>query len=264
MHTIKDIIIYPIKGLGGVHTLAGEALHAGFRYDRRWMLIDENNQFVTQRSLPQMALFSQKLHGNFLEIMYKGLSIHISTEDHTSQIINTKVWDDDAVTVLCSNEISAWFTEMLHKKVKLVKILDEQSRKHTVQASGKIVDVSLADGYPYLVASEQSLHMLNDKLSSPIKMDRFRPNIVVSADYGHHEDEWQGMEVGTAIFENIKPCGRCNVITIDQQNAHINTEPLRILNQYRKVGNSVNFGTNMICVQEGVITVGDTINLSNL
>ena len=83
----------------------------------------------------------------------------------------------------------------------------------------------------------------------------------MTADYGHHEDTWPGMKIGNAIFENIKPCGRCNVITIDQQNAHINTEPLKILNQYRKVGNSVNFGTNMICTQEGVIRVGDTIKV---
>jgi uncharacterized protein YcbX len=260
MHTIKDIIIYPIKGLGGIHSQEWQAQYAGFKYDRRWMLVDENHQFVTQRSLPQMALFSQNIIDDNLVISYHGASVQISVEDHTSQIIHTKVWDDDAVTVSCSDEISAWFSEMLHKKVQLVKILNDQSRKHTVQASGKTVDVSLADGYPYLVASEQSLQMLNEKLSSPIQMDRFRPNLVVTADYGHHEDTWPGMKIGNAVFENIKPCGRCNVITIDQQNAHINTEPLKILNQYRKAGNSVNFGTNMICTQEDVIRVGDTIN----
>lgn len=260
MHTIKDIIIYPIKGLGGIHKQSCEALFAGFKYDRRWMLVDENHQFVTQRSLPQMALFSQNIQNDELEIIFKESSIQISTEEQTDQIIKTKVWDDDATTVKCSDAASSWFSDMLHKKVTLAKILNEHSRKHILKGSENTVDVSLADGYPYLVASEQSLQLLNEKLSSPVKMDRFRPNIVVTADFGHHEDDWQGMKIGNTVFKNIKPCGRCNVITIDQQSALINTEPLKILNQYRKDGNNVNFGTNMICTQEGMVSVGDQID----
>lgn len=261
MHTIRDIIIYPIKGLRGIHAQEWLALKAGFEYDRRWMILDHNHKFVTQRSFPQMALFSQKIMGNMLKVSYENHSLEILLNDHTHEIINTKVWDDVAVTVACSSQSSEWFSEMLKTKVILVKIMDEQSRKHMVKATGKTVDVSLADGYPYLVVSEQSLNLLNEKMSFPVKMDRFRPNIVVTADFAHHEDEWKGMEIGQTVFENIKPCGRCNVITIDQQSAEINTEPLRLLNQYRKAGNSVNFGTNMVCLQEGMIHVGDKISL---
>jgi uncharacterized protein len=261
MYTVKDIIIYPIKGLGGIHTQEWLALEAGFQYDRRWMIVDEHHQFVTQRSLPQMALFSQKIHGDNLEVTYNNESLEISVHECTNEIITTKVWDDEAVTVACSSYTAEWFSEMLKKKVKLVKILNEHSRKHMVKATGKTVEVSLADGYPYLVVSEQSLHLLNEKMSYPVKMDRFRPNIVVTADFAHHEDKWKGMQIGQTVFENIKPCGRCNVITIDQQSAEINTEPLKLLNQYRKVGNSVNFGTNMVCLKEGMVHIGDKISL---
>jgi uncharacterized protein YcbX len=96
-------------------------------------------------------------------------------------------------------------------------------------------------------------------MSEKVPMNRFRPNIVVSSSVAHEEDEWGDFKVGSATFTNIKPCGRCNVITIDQATGIINNETLKILNTYRKKENSVLFGTNVVCNISGKVSVGDRI-----
>jgi uncharacterized protein YcbX len=119
--------------------------------------------------------------------------------------------------------------------------------------------LSLADGYPVLVISEASLSFLNSKLKKPIGMDRFRPNVVINDASPHQEDELSVFNIGTAQFKVAKPCGRCVVTTINQQTLQTGKEPLATLAKYRKVGDSVNFGANVVCLKEGQIAVGDWI-----
>ena len=53
---VQDIFIYPIKSLGGIRLMEADVEERGFRYDRRWMLVDAEGVFVTQRVYPQLAL----------------------------------------------------------------------------------------------------------------------------------------------------------------------------------------------------------------
>ncbi|MFZ1750410.1 MAG: MOSC N-terminal beta barrel domain-containing protein [Saprospiraceae bacterium] len=259
MHTITDIIIYPIKGLGGIRLPEAFAMKAGFQHDRRWMLIDGHGQFVTQRTLPQMALFLPKMTENILNITYGDQKFSFDMDERSHQVISTRVWDDAATTMKVSEAADQWFSDMLRQKITLVRIKDEMSRMHHNKTQNIHLPVSLADGYPYLLIGEESLRHLNTRVQTPLAMDRFRPNIVVTSTVPHEEDAWTSMTINGTKFLNMKPCGRCNVITIDQATAEINNEPLRILNQYRKVGNSVLFGTNLMCAEEGIVSIGDKI-----
>ena len=260
MYTIKELVIYPIKGLGGISVKKANALPAGFEYDRRWMLIDEANKFVTQRTQPKMALFISEIKEGKLFVSYQDKSISFDLhETLNDEVIKTKVWDDDALVQLVSNDASAWFSEMLGQQVDLVRILDDNARIHHNSTKNIDIHVSLADGYPYLIAGTESLQYLNQKLSEPIEMNRFRPNIIVETTEAHEEDTWNKIQIGSASFLNIKPCARCNVITINQKDATIQNDVLKVLNTYRKEGNSVLFGTNVMCTSDGIVSVGDSI-----
>jgi uncharacterized protein YcbX len=68
-------------------------------------------------------------------------------------------------------------SEMLGFECKLVKITTTGARKHNSTKLDSILNVSLADGYPYLLIGSQSLDFLNEKLKAKISMVRFRPNI---------------------------------------------------------------------------------------
>lgn len=49
IYIVKEIYIYPIKSLAGISCQNAFAEEMGFENDRRWMLIDGDNQFITQR-----------------------------------------------------------------------------------------------------------------------------------------------------------------------------------------------------------------------
>ncbi len=247
--------------MAGIEVTEAEARPIGFAYDRRWMLIDEDHRFVSQRNEVAMAQFRPLIDGDNIVVRYDQAEVKFNINQLTGESILTQVWDDNATTREVHAEVSSWFSDHLHKKVKLVRLLDEEARIHHASTRNEDIAVSLADGYPYLIVGSASLDLLNTKLSQPILMNRFRPNIVVATSIAHEEDTWGEMSISDLSFYNVKPCGRCQVITIDQATGEINNEILKTLNTYRRQGNNVMFGTNVVCRDGGVIKVGDVINV---
>jgi uncharacterized protein YcbX len=49
--------------------------------------------------------------------------------------------------------------------------------------------------------------------------------------------------------------------TVDQDTGRKGIEPLVTLATYRKKGNKINFGQNLLVKQEGLVAVGDEISL---
>ena len=143
-----------------------------------------------------------------------------------------------------------------------MRLASDRAREHFVKKHNNLIPVSLADGYPYLLLGTESLRGLNNKLTGKLSFDRFRPNIVVQTTESHEEDLWHNIGAGTAVFENAKPCGRCQIVTINQETAISDNEPLKVLNTYRRSANSVLFGINLICRQDGLVRSGDTVQIS--
>jgi hypothetical protein len=85
------------------------------------------------------------------------------------------------------------------------------------------IQVSLADGYPLLLASTASLDRLNAALvaggADAIPMNRFRANVVVHTVEPFAEDRWKRVRIGAAEFAVVKGCSRCKMPTIDQATA---------------------------------------------
>ncbi|PIQ22802.1 MAG: MOSC domain-containing protein, partial [Cytophagales bacterium CG18_big_fil_WC_8_21_14_2_50_42_9] len=69
--TLSQIYIYPIKSLGGISMETTLVQERGLQYDRRWMLVDENNQFLTQRTFAEMALLQVELTADGLRVQHK-------------------------------------------------------------------------------------------------------------------------------------------------------------------------------------------------
>jgi len=122
-------------------------------------------------------------------------------------------------------------------------------------------NVSLADGYPILVLSRESLEGLNRRLEEPVTPERFRPNLIISGTEPHGEDHLRRFRIGTGIFAAVKPCARCNMITIDPVTGNTGAEPLQTLNTYRRKGNKVNFGMNLIPIETGTLHEKDELVL---
>ena len=122
--------------------------------------------------------------------------------------------------------------------------------------------VSLADGFPALLTSEESLADLNSRLDRPLPMNRFRPNIGVrGTELAYVEDTWAEIQIGEVSFSVVKACARCVITTTDQTMALRGREPLATLATYRRVERGVLFGQNLIHRACGRIVVGDRIRV---
>jgi uncharacterized protein YcbX len=261
-YTLTQINIYPVKSLGGILLLSSEAEERGLKYDRRWMIVDENNQFITQRKYPQMSLLWPEIKESLLIINHKQNKIaplSIPLSPYNEEEINVQIWKDNIPAIKYNSDVNEWFTEAIGLKCSLVYMPDTTKRK----VDPKYVDnqiVSFADGYPFLIIGEKSLVDLNNRLKDPLPMNRFRPNLVFDGGKPFDEDGWKRFRIGGVEFHSIKPCSRCVVTTVDQNTSNKGKEPLKTLAQYREVNGKVMFGMNLVCEGTGNVKVGDQIN----
>jgi uncharacterized protein YcbX len=259
IYNVKEIYIYPIKSLAGISCQQAFAEEMGFENDRRWMLLDSDNQHITQREYPIMSQFYPQISDRNICITFKDQNHEFSIDEHLDEQIYTKVWDDKSFAFEVSKPTSKWFSDHLGFECKLVKIIKTGDRKHESSRSKETYNVSFADAYPYLLIGTKSLDFLNDKLDEKITIKRFRPNIVISSQEAHEEDDFKIFKIGEVKFKNIKPCGRCIMVNNDPQKGVVKKEPLKTLSKYRNVNNSILFGTNIVGLNPGIIKVGDEV-----
>ena len=64
MLSISQLYIYPVKSLGGIAVNTALVTERGLENDRRFMLVDEEGLFLTQRERPSMALLRTAIEGD--------------------------------------------------------------------------------------------------------------------------------------------------------------------------------------------------------
>ncbi len=258
---ITDIIIYPVKSLSGISLDQSYARIRGFELDRRWMLTDGSGNFLSQRKLPQMAAFKVKLLNDALEVSYHNEKINIPFDGPLSKWMPVRLWKSRLSVPVYSRMINEWFSDHLGLYCHLVRMIDQVNRPVSGKYAVNNETVSFADGFPYLAIGNSSLNELNRRLDRPVPMDRFRPNLVFEKGDPFAEDHFDEFTAGDVRFKAVKPCGRCVVTTVDQNTGKKGKEPLVTLSGFRKKDNKILFGQNLICLDEGKVSVGDLLIL---
>ena len=92
-------------------------------------------------------------------------------------------------------------------------------------------------------------------------MTRFRPNLVVQGCAPYAEDQWKRIRIGSMTFRVTKPCSRCVITTIHPETLEKGQEPLRTLGEYRREGNKVLFGQNIIHDGPGELKLGMAVEV---
>ncbi len=264
MLTVSELYIYPIKSLGGITKATVEITNTGFKHDRKWMLVDENYMFLSQRTHPQMALLQPTETGDGIVVTHKNnptQSITIPFYNEGKSTIQVSVWDDVCEAIEVSTLCNKWFSEMLQTTCKLVYMPDDTKRLVDKRYANNNEVTSFSDGYPILIIGQASLNHLNAKLDEQIPINRFRPNIVFTGGHAHIEDEMEMFNINDINFFAVKPCSRCVMTTINQQNMEKGKEPLKTLATYRSKNNKIYFGQNVLQQQNGIITIGNDIQV---
>ncbi len=287
---LTEINIYPIKSLKGISVESATVEARGLRNDRRWMLIDSNGTFMTQREFPQMATMSVGVDDHLLYVWADGFgTLELPLSPETGDRRQLEVWGNPCEGEAYEAVINEWFSDAVGESCELVFMPDDARRDISKLFNKGDEIVSFADGCPLLAIGEASLSDLNTHILTaereagrladyrPLPMNRFRPNIVVEGSEPFAEDRWNRIRVGDAVFRSTKPCARCAITTVDQTRGEFDgKEPLKTLASYRKAqdvipdtyeslgmtATAVLFGQNLVGESIGAtISVGDEISV---
>ena len=259
---LSGLYVYPIKSAGGILIEAWEVDGRGLRHDRRWMLVDEAGRFMSQRRYPRMALVRVRIEPDHLIVdapEMPPLEVPLQPPDRKLRL--AQVWNDLVEVSTVEDEADNWFGKFLGVRCSLVYLPEESIRPVDPAYGGTEDQVGLADGFPFLLVSEASLDDLNARLEHPLPVNRFRPNLVVGGCEPFAEDGWRLIRIGEITLRVVKPCARCTITTVDQRTAATSKEPLRTLARFRRAGNKVLFGQNLIHDHTGTLRSGDPVEV---
>lgn len=262
---ISELWVYPIKGMGGQSVSSAYALESGFKRDRRYMLIDLNNKFISQRTHPKLAQLSVSYEGQFLKVQHKfkpeiSIDIPLSALNKDNNYL-ASVWKSKVNSFAFEDSINKWFSHFLDDSVKLVQQASLGNRSRSLNFKPRKISLSYADGYPFLVLSKASVSDLSDRMQESIDIRQFRANIILEDCKAYEEDEIKNFSLGEAQFKMVKPCKRCQVIDIHQDTGESHQKVGKALGKYRRELNAIIFGMNAANLKEGTVNIGDVLKL---
>lgn len=264
---ITALNIYPLKSCRGIALERATLAPTGFAFDRRWMVVDTRGKFLTQREAPTMSLIKTQLEGSGLRLSAPGMPDLAVGDAMVGSPQQVQIWGDQCAAFDCGPAASQWLTNFLNRELRLVIFDPTHKRVCDKSWTGEVEASSMfADGFPLLVLSEASLENLNSRLSEPLPMNRFRPNIVLSGLRAHDEDRIRDLYTDSVRLRLVKPCDRCSITTTDQATGQRpSDEPLRTLKSYRWDSKlrGVLFGQNGIVVRgaESTLRVGQDLEI---
>jgi uncharacterized protein YcbX len=262
---VTELWIYPIKGCRGTPLDTSAVDHLGLAGDRRLMLVDRQNRFISQREAPMLATVSPHLAGARLTVhgrQCRPLQFDLDAGGSRREVF---VWGKSPITATDQGDVAArWFASIIGLACRLVHFGDDAH--HLVDAnftSRAGAETAFTDGYPILGVLQESLDDLNRRLSAPVPMARFRPSVVIKGAAAWSEDGWSGIALGALPVDAVKPCARCIVSTTDQRSGARDPEqePLRTLATFHTVAPfGAIFGQNLVPRTTGELHVGDPVH----
>lgn len=259
--TVSELAIYPVKSFAQIPLKKAYIDSFGLNHDRRWMVVDKHGKFVTQRQQPRMCLIKPELIQP--ELIEQGISITAPGMDALTitapAAVKTRevtVWNDQCSAFDCGDAVAQWLSHFLSIECRLVFFPADEIRQVDLQFAQEGDRTAFSDGFPILLISQASLDDLNSRMESPLPMERFRPNLVVSGCEPFAEDNWRRIKIGELTMRIVKPCSRCVIPSIDINSGEKGVEPTKTLLSYRKRDNKIYFGQNVIAEGEGEVKLG--------
>lgn len=267
--------IYPIKSVRAIDLKTAIIRPRGLKGDRRYLLVDDDGKFITQRTVPQMAQLAAVLNVDGLTLHWNGQSLSCPLAAFKTRL-DVTVWRNTVNALRAPELVNHTISEWLNTPARLVFMDNGAKRMANPEWTAHLdrpAPVSFADGYPILIANTASLAALNADIKNgpnanqaPIAMSRFRPNLVIQTDQAWAEDEWKQIKIGGVILDLIKPCTRCIIPNLDPQTGeNLGAEPLQTLTKTRKSPDPRNkgvlFGVNAVPRTLGTVEMGQMVEV---
>nr|WP_230681313.1 MOSC N-terminal beta barrel domain-containing protein [Paracidovorax cattleyae] len=271
--TLSRLFIHPVKSCAAIAVPEALLTPTGLEWDRTWMVVDAAGEFLTQRTVPRMALVRPQLDAQAMALHAPGMPVLRVPLQSAGPVAQVRVWDDAVPARDAGEEAARWFSECLGLSCRLARFDPAHRRLSSLRwTDGVEAPNQFADAYPVLLASEASLQELNVRLKTAgapaAAMERFRANIVIDGVEAHDEDRIDGLHIdangGPACLRPVKPCTRCPIPDIDPATAESTPDvgdTLRAYRQDRRVNGAITFGMNAIVLEGAgrVLRVGQRI-----
>jgi len=267
---VRELWTYPVKGCQGKPVEELEVTRMGAAGDRCFVLWADG-KLVDQIETPQIAALAAGIDSSGRVLRFEhpeqGGFEHEIREHGEAR--SAKWVLDEFETVDQGDPVSAWLSSALGKDVRLVspgapwKInfpIPQMARVHQ-QPKQRFFSAS-----PVSLANQASLDDLNERLESPVPMDRFRMNVVVDGLGPYEEDGIDLLASEEVELLQVTPAERCVIITTDQKTGERpKSDLLKVLGEYRRkpkgdrFGSGIIFGLYMTVGKEGMLRVGDRL-----
>ncbi|NPA26423.1 MAG: MOSC domain-containing protein [Chloroflexi bacterium] len=267
---VQGLWVYPVKSFQGMRVPRWPVEPLGLRFDRRWMLVDPQGRFLSQRRLPAMARLraylayhdAQAGHPRLVLYDAAGEAFEVPMPNPTGPRLRVRVWKDEVEALWVSREADAWLAARLGADVRLVYFPDDAHRPLSPRYGYPGEGTTFTDGYPILLITQGSLDDLNRRLTQPVGAERFRPNVLLGPTEPYAEDTWHRIRIGRVSVRVVKPCTRCVITTLDPRTGQrLGKEPLATLATYRRGRGGVLFGQNAVPEGEGLWEVGQRVTV---
>lgn len=224
--TVTGLYHYPVKSLAGVPLERAHISTKGIEGDRRWVIVNKDGLFQSQRQRPRMALLVAQWTANGILLQARGpdmpaqTSLEVCLPGSDAERIGARVWKDELPGFVAEEAVNRWITEALQADEPL-RLVHHDSNAQRLPGSRFGEDATVyADAAPLLVVNAQSLHRLNGSLYEQqlpeVDIRHFRPNIVISGLPGFAEHGIARLyHPGGAVIRLVDACQRCAIITVD-------------------------------------------------
>ena len=257
---VEELWVYPLKSGRGIPVDRMDLDSYGPSMDRRWILLDGDGRFMSQRTHPRMALLSVAFENGGITVTEPdGGACFLPVRDEGVRF-RVSVWDLPGEAIELDGDPASWMSEWFGEPVR-VGFMPMDGKRVTGPGFLPGRPISFADGYPFLLISTASLDELSRRAGRPVEMGRFRPNIVVSGCGAHEEDLWRRVKVGEIPMTGVKPCPRCVATTVDPATGVRGPEPLATLRRYRMTPDGIYFGQNLAHEATGSLERGDRVQV---
>lgn len=265
---VEGLNIHPLKSGRAIPVESASIRLDGLAGDRRYMIVEPDGRFITQRELQALARLEATAVGESLHLEMEGRQLFASFEPEDR--LDVTIWDSPVNAAVADEAVNDVLSDWLARPVKLVHMDALAHRAEGEEWAGNPAPVGFADGFPVLVTTTGSLADLNRTLAAkgqePVGMERFRTNILVSCDDPWAEDLWETIEINGIVFDFVKPCARCIMTTQDQMTGErIGGNPIQGLAEKRMSADrrvpGVLFGWNAVPRGEGEVRLGDAVRV---
>lgn len=268
---VESIGVHPVKSAKGLFPGEWWFDAAGPRLDRRWMCIDERRRFVSLREIPALARLAVRLEpaesmGDAADLPSR---VHLEFDgdrcdfDPVPEVdapaSTATLWKSARQVIEEPDSVSRWLSDRLGDSYRLVRHAPDRDPWFQPEPEADGATTGLADGYPVLLAS---LETLAAAVPGDCSMRRFRPNIVIHGFDAWEEESWKRIRIGEVELELAKPCVRCIATTVDPDTGHRSgSTPLSTLAEGRTWNGKPVFGWNCLVRQPGRIKRSDPITV---